>query len=1409
SGPIEEELARIWAEVLGLERVGAEDNFFELGGDSILSIQVVSRARQDGLRLTTKEVFIHQTIAQLAPVVSAEETIDADQNPPAPSGPAPLTPIQHWFLETEGDNPHHFNQSVFVELAPDLDELALRRAVEALIAQHDALRMRFSQIGDQWLQEVAAAEPSEVFVRHDLSGLGEDAQRDAMEQTAVSAQSSLDVAAGPLLRAVLFVLGPGRPPRLFLTVHHLVVDGVSWRILLGDLEVASRQAAEGRPVELEPVGTPFAHWARRFTEHVRSGALDDDLPYWTAVSASVPAGIPVDREGTDGVGAALTVSAGLDRATTERLLHDVPGVYRTQVNDVLLSALSRVLCRWAGQDGVLVALEGHGREEILDGADLSRTVGWFTSRFPVALRTPPSSDWGETIKSVKEQLRAVPRRGLSYEALRYLSPPDSPASVLRAAPLPRISVNYLGRWDVERDSEGFYGRWHEGIGQDAGPGIKPAHLLDITGVVSDGELRLSWSYHQEAHDETTVRRLAQEVVEALREIVEYCSRPEAGGCTPSDFPLARLSQRQVDRIAGDGRAVEDIYPLTPLQAGMLFHSLVDSASGAYLDQFRMRLSGVSDPHALAEAWQRVVDRNPILRSHVAWDGVDEPVQVVRRRVAVPTAHHDWRALSGGERDRELRRVLAEDRAAGMDLAEPPLIRLVIGRVTDDEVLLVWTSHHILLDGWSAAAVFAEVCEQYAAIVGGRQPELVARRPFRDYLRWLRDQDGRQAEDHWRRELSGFESPTPLPYDRQPVEAHRAVSSDSVRVDLGAEAASRLQGLAKGNGLTLNTIVQGAWGLLLSRYSGENDVVFGTTVSGRPAELPGVESMIGMFINTVPTRVAVRDGKALVAWLRELQLEQSESRRFDGVSLSQLQSWSDLPAGANLFDSLVVFENYPIGGDAVPGGPRVVEVDGVDTTSFALTLTAYVEDRLHLVLDYDPNLFDTATVERMAGHLSVVLEGMTADPDRPPTALSLLSGPERETLKRWSGTDADVPSMTLPELFEAQAAATPDATALVFDGAAVSFAELDERANRLAGVLAARGAGPEKVVALALPRSAEMVVAILAVFKAGAVYLPVDPDLPGDRVRFLLADSRATLAVTTSRTGVEAVASLAEVATLVLDSPQTLADLRSAPLTDSTRTADTTHPADVTGSTKTTDAAHVRRLVPPRPGDAAYMIYTSGSTGEPKAVVVEHRGLVNLLASHRAGFVAEAGGGRLRAALTAVFSFDTSLEGLLLMADGHELHLIDDAVRLDPAALVGYVAEHRVDFLDLTPSYLRQLLAAGLLDDEPRGGEPRGGQPRGGQPGGAERHRPGILMLGGEALDESLWRRLAETEGTTSYNFYGPTECTIDALYCRVSEVARPAVGRPLENLRAYVLDDDLQMVPVGVRGELYLAGPQV
>ncbi|HJT04352.1 MAG TPA: amino acid adenylation domain-containing protein, partial [Pseudonocardiaceae bacterium] len=839
----------------------------------------------------------------------------------------------------------------------------------------------------------------------------------------------------------------------------------------------------------------------------------------------------------------------------------------------------------------------------------------------------------------------------------------------------------------------------------------------------------------------------------------------AGGPSPSDFPLAQLDQPTIDQLTGHGRQIDDIYPLTPMQAGMIFHGLLDPDSGAYVNQVQLRLSGVTDPRVWARAWQRVVDRTPMLRSAMLWQDVDEPLQMVHRCLELPIAHYDWRELPDQDRDRQLAQITVQERAA-IELAVPPLLRLVIAQLSDDEVLLVWTVHHVLLDGWSAALVFSEVCEQYAAIVHNRAPALTARRPFQDYLRWLGEQDGRNAQQHWRAVLAGFTSRTSLPYDRQPLEAHHSESAGSVAVELQPQESARLHQVAKRSALTMNTIVQGAWALLLSRYSGERDVVFGTTVSGRPAELTGVESMVGMFINTIPTRVVIPDaqsGQQVVAWLRKIQTAQIESRRFDFVSLAQLQAWSDLAAGATLFDSMIVFENYPFDSASVAQtGLRVSEVQARETTNFPLSLQAYLGDRLELHLAYDPELFDAATVERMVEHLRVLLDGIAADPDQPVAALSLLTGVERQqVLVEWNDTYRAVPPVMWPAQFEAQVVRTPDAVALICgdDSSSrhvMSYRELNARANRLARLLIARGVGPERLVGLALPRSVDLLVALIAVAKAGAGYLPLDPNYPAARIEFMCVDADPVMVLATEQTSGRLPA---DVVALIVDRAQTVDDLAAY------------RGDDVTA------ADRVGRLSDQHP---AYVIYTSGSTGRPKGVVIPHRSLVNFLDSMAELFPLDSAD-RLLAVTTVAFDI-AALELYLPLIRGAAVVLAQGVVS-DPVALGRVVADCGVTVMQATPSLWQAIVSA--------------------CPEGVR----GLRMLaGGEALPRALAATMNDLAAEVT-NLYGPTETTIWSTAARLDDLSgAPSIGTPIKNTRVYVLDAELHPVPVGILGELYLAG---
>jgi amino acid adenylation domain-containing protein/non-ribosomal peptide synthase protein (TIGR01720 family) len=544
---VEEELCRIWASVLRLPRVGIHDNFFEIGGDSILSIQIVSRAQKADIRVTPRQIFEHPTVAELAAVAGTRRAVAAEQGPV--TGAVPLTPVERWWLETPREGAHHWNQSVLVEVrdaAESIDPAAMERAVRRVLEHHDALRLRLANVEGTYRQTIVAPGGAVPFRVVDLRSLPAEERRAAMEKAAIEAQTSLDPAEGPIVRVVLF---QGEPSRLLVVAHHLGVDGVSWRILLDDLWGAYVQTKRGLEMALPMKTTSFKRWAEKLAEHARTDAVAAEAEYWLGRPPAVRARLAVDLErGENDEASARTVMVSLSAEETEKLLREVHDAYRTQINDLLLTALSQAFSAWTGAPGALFDFEGHGREEIFDDADITRTVGWFTTVYPVAIELPSAGGLGATVKSVKEQLRAVPGRGLGYGLLRYLRDGDRIAESLAALAPAEVSFNYLGQVDQALPEDSPL-RWAEGpSGPLRSPRARRRYLVDVNARVVHGRLHVWFSYSDNRHRRDTIEALAGRFAEALRALIEHCLSPEARGHTPSDFADANLSQDVIDML---------------------------------------------------------------------------------------------------------------------------------------------------------------------------------------------------------------------------------------------------------------------------------------------------------------------------------------------------------------------------------------------------------------------------------------------------------------------------------------------------------------------------------------------------------------------------------------------------------------------------------------------------------------------------------------------------------------------------------------------------------------------------------------------------------------------------------------------------------------------------------------------
>ncbi|MFP5265511.1 MAG: amino acid adenylation domain-containing protein [Blastocatellia bacterium] len=976
----EELLVKIWSQVLGVQQVGIHDNFFQLGGDSILSIQVIAKANQAGLNLTPKQLFQYQTIAEIASVSNNAGRTDAEQG--LVTGAIPLTPVQRWFFEKKLIAPHHFNQAAMLEAAEEINHAALEEALRRLIDHHDALRLRFTPGYSGWQQINIEREARVYLIRFDLSNLPEHDRAAGMRQVAAELQRSLDLQDGPLMRVALFDLGREIPGRLLIVIHHLAVDGVSWRILLEDLQSAYQQAGRGEAVRLPAKTTSFKQWAEKLSGYALSEAIEQEAEYWLAKATISARPIPVDANGENTEASSETIKISLDEEETRALLQEVPKAYNVQINDVLLSALAQSFHEWTGDNNLRVDLEGHGREDLLEQADITRTVGWFTAIYPVTLEAGDEAEPAETLRRIRRQMMNIPGRGTGYGLARYMAA-DSVRRMFQQVPQAEVSFNYLGQFDQVLAGPALFKLAGESPGPSRNLKENRAYLIEINGGVAGGRLQFDWAFSRNVHRRDTVEGLAEAFAQFLRAVIADCLSQKSPGFMPSEFPLANLRKGELDAILKNYN-VEDIYPLSPTQQGLLFHTLYAPKSVAYFDQWTCTLCDDIDVRAFRRAWQQVIDRHTILRTAFVWEDQDEPRQVVvRGDVELPWEHLDWRKLPVENHQSRLDGFLEADRDRGFDLSKAPVMRCTLIRLEDGLYQFVWSYHHLLLDGWSVPLILKEFFTFYNSRSERRAIEMGPVRPYRDYIGWLSQQDKTRAESYWRKALKGFNSPTPLPMDYTLESGGgQEESHDEQRVSVPATTTSALQSFARQHQITLNTLIQAAWGLLFSCYSNEKDIVFGATVSGRPADLPGVESMVGVFINTLPVRVRVDDEEMLLSWLKRLQAQQAEMRQYDYSPLSQVQSWSEVPRGRRLFDSIVAFENFPIADTSGwQTGLKVKDIRFITRDIYPLTVVIAPGHELSVWVSYDCRRFSALSIATILNHLETVLKAFTENPAR--------------------------------------------------------------------------------------------------------------------------------------------------------------------------------------------------------------------------------------------------------------------------------------------------------------------------------------------------------------------------------------------------------------------------------------------
>ena len=1370
---IETQLASIWESVLGAEQIGIRDNFFDLGGDSIKSIQVSSRLNQLGYKMEIKHLFKYPTIAELSPHISGYSRVSEQGEI---KGKVRLTPIQYWFFEQKLTDPHHYNQAVMLYSEPGFHEASLRTALKKISEHHDALRMVFRESEDgyeAWNLEVAQSElyQLEVFNLKD-----EPAPGPAIEDKAGQIQGSMQLSSGPLLKAGLFQCTEG--DHLLIAVHHLVIDGISWRILLEDLVSGYNQAENGEAIQLPDKTDSFQLWAEKLSVYAESSAMEQEQEYWKQVEQADLNPLPKDFHITSTYSKdSETLTVEWTRETTEQLLKQANQAYNTEINDLLLTSLGLAVYNWAGMEEVAVQLEGHGREEIVPDMDISRTIGWFTTQYPVVLHLEPGQELSRYIKTVKERLRQIPNKGIGYGLIRYLG--RSKEMVNRHI-RPEISFNYLGQFDQDLQHNGL-GLSPYSCGTDTSGNQARPYVLNMNGMITNGKLVLEINYSHKQYKRETVERLSGFIQTSLQALVEHCINKRQTELTPSDILLRDVTIQELEELLNQlphPGEVQNVYPLTPMQKGMLFHNLLESGKGSYFEQASFDLQGDLDFEVFKQSLEQLFQKYDVLRTNFYTGWKDTPLQVVYKKKRVDVQAADLRELNKQQREGYIESYRRQDKARGFDLMHDVLMRISVFRIEDRLYRLIWSFHHILMDGWCLSLFTNEVFNQYLALKERRDTEPTSTAPYSQYIEWLEQQDHEEAKQYWQQYLQGYEGDIHLPLTKA-QEGPLEYVYGNVVCQLDKEETRQLQQIANRNQVTLHTLIQTLWGILLQKYNRVQDVVFGSVVSGRPADIPGVEQMIGLFINTIPVRICCDEEISFVDAIKIAQEKALSAQPFDSYPLYEIQAQT--VQKQNLMDHIMVFENYPIGqeiqqaGNDKASGLQVINFHMEEHSHYDFSLLVIPHEKLTVHFSFNHNVYVQAEVERIKGHFEQLVRQITTNPKVRVQDLELITRQEKEQmLEGFRAAQIQYPhEKTIHQLFEEQTVQTPDRTAIVFEGEQLTYGELNKRANRLARKLQREGVQAGQIVGIMVERSLEMIVGILGILKAGAAYLPLDPGYPLERIQYILDDSGIRLL-------------------LVQGSLYDKEILFSGKWID----------VEVTQASDGNDDANLE--LPSHSSQLAYAIYTSGTTGKPKGTLIEHRQVVHLIEGLRVN-IYSAYDSALHVALLAPFYFDASVQQIFAsLLLGHTLFIVPREVVSDGAALCHYYRKHRIEVTDGTPSHLKLLIAANKTANNMQDL--------------SLRH----LLIGGEALQKTTVSKLLQLFAAHSpepliTNVYGPTETCVDAALFTIApssadlngDPAYVPIGKPLGNNRIYILDSHRRLLPVGVEGELYIAGDGV
>ena len=1049
---IEEDLCQIWSTLLRLEKVGIEDNFFELGGDSIIIIQVVSQAKRKGYQLQVQDLFDYQDIASLAEIILENRSITHKAEQGILEGEVALSPIQHWFFSEETESMNHFNQSILVKVDKKVAVETLSSVVKLLQERHDALRFVYKKEVDgiykgeaKWKQSFDSR--IQKLELEDLTHTELNKQAGAIEELCQKYQATLNIENGNLAKFV-FMQTPESDNynRLFIVVHHLAIDTVSWRIIMNEMEHAVKSIGSGDSFNFGPKTSSYRDWMNALLEYTHSEKTEHQLNFWESTIKEFK---PLPSK--EDVSKALRkdtekVQLTLDQTLTETLLKKTNSAYHTEINDLLIAALVQTLCDWLKRDSIVIGMEGHGREKISPVIDTTETVGWFTSKYPSLLQMEEASGGqiGNLIKSVKEQLRKTPDKGLGFGCLKYLHTSKEVRKVLNHQAWD-IVFNYLGQFDQSISDIGLLPHSNENQGERISPNYPFREKLIVNGAIWKHQLHITWTYSKHEFDKSTIEYLANNFISNLKSIIDHCSSIYISVWTPSDFGLnEKISFQELDSLITENQLETDkitaIYELSPLQEGILFHTLLDDESTTYITQYEMKFPEGINVDAFIQAWNLIIQRHTVLRTAFLYDKSSLPLQYVRKNVPIPIEVLDHSHLNSMQQEKEWLKLLGSDKKKGFNMNQAPLTRITLIKVGPIAYKMIWTKHHILWDGWSGQIIMGEVLDAYHNYVNNLEPQLFEEDQYQDYIQYLNSISEDREKTFWQEYLNAFEQPTLLPFSKSKTDRNKGIGDYAqISLRLSENWSEQINNYAREQKITVNNLVQSIWAFLLSNYSGKEDVAFGITVSGRPSE-ENYHNKVGLYINTIPIRLNCNKELPIDDWLKNTQTQHAQILEYQFSAQKNIQHWGNI--NGDFFDSILVFYNYPLSEAAEKKTDKlkIEDVKVAVNTNYLLTIEASIREDFVVEFKWNESLLDRGYVEMIKGHFQEVLSQLIEESPSHLHEISLLTAHERNALLQgFNGTKTDYKTnLNIIQLFEEQVGLSSEKTAIVFNDRSFKF-----------------------------------------------------------------------------------------------------------------------------------------------------------------------------------------------------------------------------------------------------------------------------------------------------------------------------------------------------------------------------------